>query len=120
MELTIQMIMIFCGNQFFSQLIEYYLPLLWKGWAIGNLKLKAGFKNIELGLNMMKFNLMSFVSFGQQRSAEFSPSGRLVIMGQHLQVIDVSWSGLFGSPDQDTGLQLVNSVRASSKIRIFF
>ena len=113
MELTIQMIMIFCGNQFFSQLIEYYLPLLWKGLAIANLKFKAGFKNLDLGLNMMKFNLTSFVSFGQQRSTEFTRSGRLVIGGQHLQVIDVIWIGLFGSPDHDTGLKLVNSAKTS-------
>ena len=44
MELTIQMIMIFCGSQFFSQLIEYYLPLLWKGLEICNFSFQVGFK----------------------------------------------------------------------------
>ena len=68
---------------------------------------------------MMKFNLMSFVSFGQQRSTEFTPSGRLVVIGQHVQVIDVSLIGLFGSPNQDTDLQLVNSAK-TPEVRNYF
>ena len=34
---------------------------------------------------MMKFNLMSFVSFGQQTPNNFTKSGRWVFTGQHLE-----------------------------------
>ena len=31
MELTVQMAMIFVGKQFLAQIMEYYMPLIWKG-----------------------------------------------------------------------------------------
>ena len=43
--------------------------------------------NLYPGLNMMKFNLMSVVSFGRQTQNHFTKSGRWSPMGQHLQVI---------------------------------
>ena len=41
--------------------------------------------NLYPGLNMMKFNLMSVVSFGRQTQNHFTKSGRWSPMGQHLQ-----------------------------------
>ena len=31
MELAVQMAMIFVGKQFLMQVMEYYIPLLWRG-----------------------------------------------------------------------------------------
>ena len=41
MELAVQMAMIFVGKQFLMQVMEYYIPLLWRGHSHSNSPLKT-------------------------------------------------------------------------------
>ena len=57
MELAVQMAMIFVGKQFLMQIVEYYVPLIYKGIYNLNKNGKKPNRNIFLkGLNLLKLD----------------------------------------------------------------
>ena len=56
MELAVQMAMIFVGKQFLMQIVEYYVPLIYKGFNPQEKLLKLLLILFSLGLNLLKLD----------------------------------------------------------------
>jgi len=77
MELTVQMAMIFVGKQFLAQIMEYYMPLIWKGLNLMKID-KLG----ELNDSPKKFNEPQYV-----QDFKMAPTNSNLLFNEYLEII---------------------------------
>ena len=92
MELAVQMAMIFVGKQFLLQVMEYYIPLLWRGTSHSNhVTCRRSFDCVQ-GINLLKLDKLGDTKDpetepGYVNDFGLAPAHRSLLFNEYLEIV---------------------------------